>query len=419
MSHAPTVRTVRHDINTKPFIVIWEVTRACALVCKHCRADAQHHANPRQLSTEDGLKLLDALASYPRPYPLVVLTGGDPCEREDLEQLVEYGTSLGLNVSISPSVTPKLTPERISSLREAGAKAMSMSLDGATAATHDSFRGFPGTFDATLALAPHVVGCGFRLQINSTLTRSNLHEAPALLKQVIDMGAHMWYTFFLVPTGRGTQLHSLSPTEREDVLHWLHDVSDRIAIKTTEAPQYRRVALQRKQPDYAYSGGDLYQQLTAQTHKLLGEVPVKPRRPRPPMAVNSGSGFAFIDHIGDVYPQRLPATALWKRHRHLFRRHLRTLPRIPEPPRPRPLGRQVQRVRIPHCLRRFPLDRLRNDRQLPSLRSYLFIRAARLEKVQLEAFLFAHMYPDGGGMSAQCLPPILLWGSTLMKRRHV
>lgn len=171
MSHAPTVRTVRHDINTKPFIVIWEVTRACALVCKHCRADAQHHANPRQLSTEDGLKLLDALASYPRPYPLVVLTGGDPCEREDLEQLVEYGTSLGLNVSISPSVTPKLTPERISSLREAGAKAMSMSLDGATAATHDSFRGFPGTFDATLALAPHVVGCGFRLQINSTLTR--------------------------------------------------------------------------------------------------------------------------------------------------------------------------------------------------------------------------------------------------------
>ena len=302
MSHAPTVRTVRHDINTKPFIVIWEVTRACALVCKHCRADAQHHANPRQLSTEDGLKLLDALASYPRPYPLVVLTGGDPCEREDLEQLVEYGTSLGLNVSISPSVTPKLTPERISSLREAGAKAMSMSLDGATAATHDSFRGFPGTFDATLALAPHVVGCGFRLQINSTLTRSNIHEAPALLKQVIDMGAHMWYTFFLVPTGRGTQLHSLSPTEREDVLHWLHDVSDRIAIKTTEAPQYRRVALQRKQPDYAYSGGDLYQQLTAQTHKLLGEVPVKPRRPRPPMAVNSGSGFAFIDHIGDVYP---------------------------------------------------------------------------------------------------------------------
>ena len=96
-------------------------------MCKHCRADAQHHANPRQLSTEDGLKLLDALASYPRPYPLVVLTGGDPCEREDLEQLVEYGTSLGLNVSISPSVTPKLTPERISSLREAGAKAMILS----------------------------------------------------------------------------------------------------------------------------------------------------------------------------------------------------------------------------------------------------------------------------------------------------
>ena len=238
MHRPPAVRTVRHDINTKPFIVIWEVTRACGLVCKHCRADAQHEPHPDQLSTEEGKRLLDALSSYERPLPLVVFTGGDPFERDDLEELVAYGTERGLNVSLSPSVTPKLTPERVQSLREAGGKAMSMSLDGATAATHDAFRGFSGTFDKTVEMAPVINKAGYRLQINSTLTRDNIGEAPALLKKVIGMGAKMWYVFFLVPTGRGTALNCLSPDEREDVLNWLVDVSDRIAIKTTEAPQY-------------------------------------------------------------------------------------------------------------------------------------------------------------------------------------
>ncbi|QGU01463.1 Antilisterial bacteriocin subtilosin biosynthesis protein AlbA [Corynebacterium kalinowskii] len=301
MSHAPVVRTVRHDINAKPFIVIWEVTRACALVCKHCRADAQHEPNPNQLTTEQGKRLLDKLASYDRPKPLVVFTGGDPFERADLEELTRYGTELGLNISLSPSVTPKLTPERVRSLREAGGKAMSMSLDGATPETHDAFRGFSGTFDQTVAMAPVINEAGYRLQINSTLTKKNIREAPALLKKVIEMGAKMWYVFFLVPTGRGADLNALSPQEREDVLHWLADVSNRIAIKTTEAPQYRRVVIQNEQ-GVLFDGGDLYRELTEETAELLGAVAENPRPPRAPMAVNSGSGFAFIDHVGDVYP---------------------------------------------------------------------------------------------------------------------
>lgn len=302
----PVVRTIRHDLNAKPFIVIWEVTRACALVCKHCRADAQHQANPEQLTTEQGKRLLDQLASYDAPRPLVVFTGGDPFERPDLAELCRYGTDHGLSVSLSPSVTPKLTRERLAELRDAGGKAMSVSLDGATAATHDAFRGFAGTFDKTVEAASWINDAGFRLQVNSTLTKGNIHEAPALLKTVLEMGAKMWYVFFLVPTGRGAALQSLSPEEREDVLHWLHDISDRIAIKTTEAPQYRRVAIQRDQAKQAGEPlpqrGELHAWLTAETTRLLGEHPAVPRRPRAPMAVNSGSGFAFIDHVGDVYP---------------------------------------------------------------------------------------------------------------------
>ena len=306
MPHAPVVRKVRHNIETKPFIVIWEVTRACALVCKHCRADAQHEPHPDQLTTEEGKRLLDQLASYQKPYPLVVFTGGDPFERADLAELCRYGTDLGLSVSLSPSVTPKVTPERLHELREAGGKAMSMSLDGATPATHDAFRGFSGTFDATLEKAPLINAEGYRLQINSTLTKGNIREAPALLKRVIDMQAKMWYVFFLVPTGRGADLNALSPKEREDTLVWLDDISDRIAIKTTEAPQYRRVVIQQKLRREgglpSYEGGELYRYLTEETERIFGGISYKKRKPRAPMAVNSGSGFAFIDHIGDVYP---------------------------------------------------------------------------------------------------------------------
>ncbi len=84
MKPTPVVRQVHHDINAKPFIAIWEVTRACQLVCQHCRADAQHEPAPGQLTTEQGKALLDSIASYDKPRPIVVLTGGDPCERGDL-----------------------------------------------------------------------------------------------------------------------------------------------------------------------------------------------------------------------------------------------------------------------------------------------------------------------------------------------
>ena len=305
-AHHPVVRTIRHDINAKPFIVIWEVTRACQLVCKHCRADAQHTPDPRQLTTGQGKALLDELARYDTPRPLVVFTGGDAFERRDLAELVRYGTGLGLNVSLSPSVTPLMTQDLLAELRAAGARAMSVSLDGATAQTHDAFRGFAGTFDSTIRAARWITDAGFRLQVNSTFTRGNIHEAPALLKTVLEMGAFMFYTFLLVPTGRGAALEALDPDEREDVLNWLHDVSDRIAIKTTEAPQYRRIAIERERARAAGrplpERGELYRYLTDETTRLLGAHATNPRPPRPPMAVNSGSGFAFIDHIGDVCP---------------------------------------------------------------------------------------------------------------------
>ncbi|MHB1011090.1 MAG: TIGR04053 family radical SAM/SPASM domain-containing protein [Propionibacteriaceae bacterium] len=308
-----SVRRLHHDSSERPFIVIWEVTRACQLVCTHCRADAIRTRSPLELSTREGRALLDDLASFGAPRPLVVLTGGDPFERPDLPELVAHGTSLGLSMALSPSVTARLTRPVLVELHDAGAKAISLSLDGATAHTHDTFRGIDGVFDATLDAARTVRDIGYRLQINTTVTRGNVHELPQILQSVITLGASLWSVFFLVPTGRGKNLEALDADEAEEVLHWLHDVSALVAIKTTEAPHFRRVAMQRAGVpalDEAFPVGPLRSQLRDATTDLFeGNAPVR-RHPRAPLDVNSGRGFAFIDHVGVVYPSGfLPVAA--------------------------------------------------------------------------------------------------------------
>ena len=307
IAHARPVRLMHHDAAERPFIVIWEVTRACQLVCTHCRADAIRSRNPFELTTDEGRRLLDELASFGAPRPLVVLTGGDPFERPDLPELVTHGTKLGLSMALSPSVTDRLTREVLVELHEAGAKAISLSLDGASAQTHDSFRGVDGVFAATMDAARMVREVGYRLQINTTVTRSTVHELPEILRTVLELGTTLWSVFFLVPTGRGKLLEPLTAAEEEEVLHWLHDVSALVAIKATEAPHYRRIAIQRAGVDEdslddVFPVGPLRAELRHDTEELLSGHEPRRRHPRAPIDVNSGRGFAFVDHVGMVYP---------------------------------------------------------------------------------------------------------------------
>lgn len=300
------VRHLHHDAGDRPLIVIWETTRACQLVCAHCRADAQKVAHPDQLSTEAGRALLEEIAGFGTPYPIVVLTGGDPFEREDLPELIRYGVSLGLHMALSPSVTPKLTLESLSVFRDCGVHALSLSLDAAHPDVHDGFRGVPGVYGDTIRAAGWARELGYRLQINSTVTRGTVGELPDLLRTVLDLEASMWSVFFLVPTGRGSALQPLPADEVEDVLHWLHDVSDLLAVKTTEAPHYRRVAIQRARRRAAGEPeperGPLYHRLHEGVADLLSDPDRRRRTPRPPIDVNSGRGFAFVSHTGLVYP---------------------------------------------------------------------------------------------------------------------
>src|SRR5262245_12983438 len=141
----------RRDFATSPLLVLYELTRACDLVCLHCRACAQRDPAPDELSTAYSQSLLEQIASFPEP-PLVVFTGGDPFKRRDLVVLTEHAASLGLEVAVTPSATPLVTRERLAELRDAGVSRIAVSLDGPDAASHDRFRGVAGSFQRTLEI---------------------------------------------------------------------------------------------------------------------------------------------------------------------------------------------------------------------------------------------------------------------------
>ncbi|GIM85593.1 TIGR04053 family radical SAM/SPASM domain-containing protein [Salinispora arenicola] len=302
------MRAPKQNVRERPFIVIWEATQACPLACLHCRASARPDRDRAELDTDEAIDLMAQIAALGRPTPLFVITGGDPFQRPDLELLVRRGTELGLPVSVSPSGTPTLTRPALAVLHAAGARAVSLSLDAATADGHDAFRGVPGVWDLTMNAWSEAADLGLKVQINSTVTKHNVHDLPKIAAQVRDRGALLWSVFLLVPTGRGQALRSLDAAQTEDVLNVLYDLGQTIAVKTTEAHHFRRVCLQREA--LARRGddhvrvlglGSLYRRLRddLDSRGLTGH-PGRVRRA--PLQVSAGNGFAFVSHRGDVHP---------------------------------------------------------------------------------------------------------------------
>lgn len=308
------VRRVKFNLNERPFIVIWEMTRACELACKHCRASAIAHRDERELTTQEAKALADEIAQWGRPRPVVVFTGGDPLMRPDFLELVKYFHDLNIAPAVAPSVTPRLTPDAIRSIRESGASSISISIDG-TSEIHDRFRGVEGSYELTLHAIEISKEVGLRLQLNTSVTKFNVKELPKIAALASELKVVTWSIFLLVPTGRGRYLESLSASEVEDVFHFLVDISNLVPIKVTEAPHYRRVlqmrrSLSRNGLDWKehLPHGELYYQLSSdfeRSFKGVSETELSnyyKATKRPPLIINAGNGFAFISHIGDVYP---------------------------------------------------------------------------------------------------------------------
>ena len=301
MTSMPTVMpSARLDYTRRPMLVFWESTRACQLACRHCRASATAHALPGELTTAEGRDLIDQVAGFGRPYPILVLTGGDCLLRADLFDLVEYATGLGIPVALSPSVTPSLTPQMIDRIVASGVKAVSISLDGAVAATHEGVRGIPGHFADTVQAIRALVAAGLTVQINTTVMQANVEELADIAALVANLGANIWEVFFLVQVGRGTDTEAVSAQEHEDICHFLYDASHHgFIVRTVEAPFFRRVVTRRKAGDLA-PDSDLYVALSGRLKALMGPAIRKPKAHT--AATRDGKGIVFIAYDGDVYP---------------------------------------------------------------------------------------------------------------------
>ena len=285
--------TPDHGFDQAPRRVYWEVTRACDLACRHCRAEAAPVADPGELTPEDGERLLHALARFGEPLPHLVLTGGDPLKRSDLFSLIGLARSLGFPVAVAPSGTPLLTAEAIRHLRSACVEAISLSLDGADAARHDGLRGVPGCFDRTLVAARECVDAGLSFQVNTLAAKETLDQIPAVHRLVADLGAARWSLFFLVAVGRGTVLRSITSEDCERLFEHLLDLAETPgpAITTTEAPHFRRVAMARARRRGAHG---------VRSSRAAGHA----------AGIRDGNGIMFISNTGEVHPSGfLPLSA--------------------------------------------------------------------------------------------------------------
>ena len=277
------------DFDHSPLMFYYETTTACDLVCKHCRASAQENPDPAQLSTEQSKQLLSQVAQFPK-RPMVVLTGGDPLKRHDLLELIAHGRSVGLEMALTPSATPLATREAFARVREAGIKRLGISLDGPNAQVHDYFRGWEGSFQRTREMLLAARELGMAVQVNTSVCRRNVDLLDEMAEFLTPFGISMWALFFLVPVGRGIEEERIKPEEYELVFeklfHW--SKTKPYAVKTTEAPHYRRFVMQRGGNPLAGPGGQ-------------GDSSER-RGHRAPLGVSDGKGIMFVSHVGEILP---------------------------------------------------------------------------------------------------------------------
>jgi len=266
-------------------LIAWEVTRSCNLACKHCRAEAHTEPYPGELSTEEAKALIDTFPQVGKP--IIIFTGGDPMMRADVYELVAYAHSKGLPCAFSPNGT-LITPENAQKIKDAGVNRCSISIDGPDAASHDSFRGVPGAFEASLRGIEYLKSVGVPFQINTTVTRNNLSSFKKIFELCESIGAAAWHIFLLVPMGRASGLADqvITAQEYEDVLHWLYDFrkSTNMHLKATCAPHYYRIMRQRAKEEGISVTPETFG-MDALTRGCLG-----------------GTGFCFISHVGQVQP---------------------------------------------------------------------------------------------------------------------
>jgi len=275
------------DFSKNPLLVYWEMTQACGLACKHCRAEAMPSAHPLELNREQSKRFLNHLVEFGDPLPHLILTGGDPLSRRDIYELIDYANGLGLEVSITPSATPELTNEAIDKLKAHGIQSLGLSLDGSCAEKHDNIRAVPGTFVRTIEAARHCGHLGLPIQVNTLVAEETAEDLPAIYELLrTSFPVMRWSLFMLISVGRGKALNEVSPAEGERIMRWVFELSRHspFQVKTTEAPSYRRIAIETMR------GSGMHAPEMKSSSVYQG------------FQIRDGHGIVFVSNLGEIYP---------------------------------------------------------------------------------------------------------------------
>ncbi|MBN1534963.1 MAG: heme b synthase [Spirochaetes bacterium] len=268
-----------------PRLIFWELTKRCNLSCLHCRAEAEAQESD-DLVYDEIIRIIDDIAgSY---TPILILTGGEPLYRHDVFDIATYASAKGLTVALATNGT-LITADTAERIRSAGIGRVSVSLDGADAAMHDSFRGIPGCFEEALRGIGFLKEAGVEFQINTTVTRRNVDSLERIVDLATRLGARALHLFMLVPVGCGVEIAESDMIHKEryeEVLNWFYDVSKRVTmeLKATCAPHYYRIIRQRA----AREG----RQITFESDGMSAIT----------RGCLAGTGVCFISHRGDVQP---------------------------------------------------------------------------------------------------------------------
>ncbi|MGD1996999.1 MAG: radical SAM protein [Anaerolineae bacterium] len=276
--------------NQVPRVVAWESTRACNLVCRHCRASAQETPEPDELTTAEVMGLIDEIAAFSQP--IFVISGGEPLMRADVYDIAAHATAQGLRVALSPNGT-LITPQAVRRMQEVGIQRISVSLDGSCAELHDAIRGVPGAFEAAVRGLGFCLDGALPFQINTTVMRQNVNDLEAIHRLAISQGAAAWHIFMLVPTGRGRVDDELTPQGYERILNWIYETAQEspIPLRVTCGPQFVRLVLTRQKESVA-------------PPNLVGRHGEggRPGMDRMTRGCLAGVGYCFISHRGEVHP---------------------------------------------------------------------------------------------------------------------
>ena len=286
MNNRVHLSSVMRDNSDRLRLVAFEVTRRCAFNCRYCRASAGYSVGQQELATGQCKRILKSVADFTlaggrrrsgekRPRPVIILTGGEPMEREDIYELGSYGSKLGMRM-VMATCGYLINDESIARIREAGVSALSFSLDGASAETNDEFKQTSGAFDAIITAAEIAARSEMPFQINTTITKLNVDEIFGIAELAKKLGANCFNAFALVPTGRAEQMRGqiLDPIEYESLLNELLrlKLESEIEVRVTCAPAFARLVRQEK--------------LDQLTEGVSGCM--------------AGKGFGFISYRGDV-----------------------------------------------------------------------------------------------------------------------